>query len=1210
MKKILSVAALSLALAGQAFLATPALHAQVVSVNGGAISGTITDNTGAVIPNATVTISSPATGYSQTLTTSSTGAYSAGPLTPGNYEVTIQQAGFNQLKVETVVRTGTVTNGNFKLIVGGSSDTIQVTEGDIQLNTEQVSVSSVLTPQQFNTLPVNGRNFLDLAQLEPGVILESGESFDPTKAGYSALSFSGLSGRTTRILLDGQDISDENVGTTIFNVSQGSVQEMQINRSTADPSTDLTSAGSVLVSTRSGTNQFHGQLFYNFQDSRAGFAADMNGIKPPFQRNQFGGSIGGPIFKDKLFFFVNAERNKQDASVASSVTTGSGSFFSAIAAAYPTVPNPTRDTYSAGRLDYNGPHGSHYFFRANYESNGFSTAFGEGYSLYSNRNNAPGFAGGADFPMGHWLHSFRGSYEKFHNFIGDQTVGNAALYNPIPYLHISYATQGLYSGPNDLAPQVTYQSDKQLRYDGSWQKGRHSIRFGANLNRILAGGYASFFALAPRVYISSASLVSGGDASNPLTGYHPRYFYVGNGQGYSTEKPGFGAPAGGQGDWRTAVYIADVWKVTPTFTLTVGARWQRDTGRQDSDLAAIPCSDIEAANFSVVPCTGGGNLLDQFGAGLGGRIQQPNRNIGPQLGFSYNPAAFRKTVLRGGIGVYFENTVFNNVLFDRPARLKSGRFLDYELMCYQGTYQLNVAGQGYVDRNSNGVTIQSMCNMPVSTAAPEILQLQKDFQNGAASVGLNGPNASFVGNTLSLPGGGLTPYAPQYRTPYSTHISFGIQQELWKGTILSADYIHQATVHILQSIDANHVGDSRYLNVNAARAAVEYTNSHTEIGNSGIFCASTDTDCAIQNGVTIADYAANGLDSGSSYLAGAPSTIYGLSPDEGAAFPGINPLVGNGVFNFPSGRAGYDALQVSFRQQINRSHGFISESNLQVSYALSRQIGTSIDANGLGGGDPFFGAAARDYRNPTLYQGPGAIDHRHNVSLGGSFLVKHGPRIGLIGHFRSAAPTTLSLDSGPFQSGQIFITDVTGDGTTSDLVPGTNPGSYMRKYGPKNVNKLINAYNASDAGKLTPAGQAVVAAGVLTANQMASLHGVKPTLVPAPSHAYPNSMFRQVDINASYPIRLKWLGEKASLEPSIAMYNVFNFGNYTGPSGGLQQYDPDPNSSTYGQSLATAGTVSGEYNYDVKNSNRVSRGAGTFAQGAPRITEYQLKFNF
>lgn len=239
---------------------------QAVSSNGGSIQGTITDPSGAVIPGATVIITNPDTGYTHTLKTDSAGLYNLGPLVPGTYVVSISAPNFEGLKVNTIVRTGTVTNGSEKLTIGQTSATVEVNAGALQINTDQIGVAGVINQQQIDSLPVNGRNILDIAQLQPGVILESGESFDPTKAGYSALSVSGVGGRTTRILLDGQDITDETVGTTLFNVPTGAVGDFQLNRSTQDVSGEVTSTGQVLLSTRSGTNAFHGQLFYNFQD--------------------------------------------------------------------------------------------------------------------------------------------------------------------------------------------------------------------------------------------------------------------------------------------------------------------------------------------------------------------------------------------------------------------------------------------------------------------------------------------------------------------------------------------------------------------------------------------------------------------------------------------------------------------------------------------------------------------------------------------------------------------------------------------------------------------------------------------------------------------------------------------------------------------------------------------------------------------------------
>ncbi len=1168
----------------------PALtFGQATAVNG-SIQGTITDPSGAALANATVTIKSADTGVTKVFHTDSSGLYASGPLIPGSYIVDVVAVGFTEVKTTTVVDIGVATSGNLRMKIANGQEIVEVNAGAIQVNTEQAGVSNVLTTEQIESLPVNGRNFLDLAQLEPGVQLQSGQTFDPTKAGYSAISFSGASGRTTRILLDGQDITDETVGTTIFNVSEGAIDQFQINRSNSDISGDIGSTGQVLVSTRSGTNKFHGEAFGNFQDVRAGFAG-YQGVDSPFQRNQFGGNFGGPILKDKLFFFANAERIKQDESSAVSL----GPLFTSIQQAYPNVPAPYRLTYSTGRLDYNGPLGVHYFARLAYDVDSAVTNGGDAYSNYANRDNTPGIAGGADFITGAFTHSIRGSYEKFHNLITD--ASGSGVYQAQAGLLIRYVAEDFYTGPNDNAPQDTYQSDKQFRYDGSWTKGKHNLRYGVSINRILQGGFASFFGLGPRVSLNSTAYVGpGAEGSTPITATNLLSDYnaqvgirFGNGLGYFTDMPAFGAPAGGSADWRVGLYIGDSWKATPRLTLNAGVRYQRDTGRTDNALNPIPCSQIDLSVFPNPPCSGNQLILDQFGAGLGNRINQPNYDFGPQVGMAYSLDPSGKTVLRAAVGVFRENNVFNAVQFDTPFKLQSGLFNDYSHTLCAGTYTISIPGEGSVT-SYKGESIQDICAEPLSESGSKFVGIQQEYQLASTKAGA-AANGSFIGNRLAIPDGNSA-YSPNYKTPYSIHVNVGVQRQLSTGVVFTADYVHQVTVHIAQNIDINHVGDASYLNTAAANAAVAATYAQYNVTNF--------TD-ALAAGATLSDFSNNGLDSGNVPLAGYPASYYGITPAQGAAFPGKNPNVGNGFFSFPAGRSGYDALQLNLREQKSHPLRGISQSNLEVSYAYSKFVTTSNStATSSGGSDQFFGSSAYDYNHPTQYNGFGGLDHRHNLSFGGAFTVIHGPQIALIAHFLSSEAVNLTLDNLAGATGQIFMTDVTGDGTTGDLIPGTNPGAYGRGVHGHNLSNLINNYNAHYAGQLTPAGKALVDAGVLTSAQLTALGAVQQPIAPPPSHPYENPPYRSIDASLNYPFKLKFISDVATLEPVVAFYNVANLGNFSNPLGTLINV-ADAGQTNY---------ANGPYNFAAKNQNRISRGSGTFDQGAPRSAEFQLKFIF
>jgi hypothetical protein len=259
------------------------LYAQSTVATGN-IQGTITDTTGGVVAAAKVIITNIDTGQTLNLVTSSSGIYNSGSLVPGNYSVRAQAQGFKTVEQHVVVRVGVVSGVNLTLEVGAANAVVEVNEQAVSVNTEQPSVQGVLNKDQIENLPVNGRNFLDLAQLEPGVQIQDGSDFDPTKVGFSSISVGGRFGRTARIEVDGVDVSDETVGTTTENIPASAIDEFQISQSTLDLSNELTSSGAVNVTTRSGTNNYHGEGFALYRNSV--FSAPLPGPPSPYERNQ------------------------------------------------------------------------------------------------------------------------------------------------------------------------------------------------------------------------------------------------------------------------------------------------------------------------------------------------------------------------------------------------------------------------------------------------------------------------------------------------------------------------------------------------------------------------------------------------------------------------------------------------------------------------------------------------------------------------------------------------------------------------------------------------------------------------------------------------------------------------------------------------------------------------------------------------------------
>ncbi|MGB8582836.1 MAG: TonB-dependent receptor [Candidatus Sulfotelmatobacter sp.] len=1151
-------------------LCSVALFAQT-TISTGSIQGSVTDPSGAVVSGAKISIVNKATGRVINTKSTSAGAYASGALTPGDYTLRVEAQGFKTSEVPVTVQVGVTSSGNVKLQLGQSTQVVHVQAEAVAVHTQQATVQGVLTSQQIENLPINGRNFLDLAQLEPGVQIQDGGNVDPIKNGFFSISFGGRFGRTARIEVDGLDISDETVGTTTQNVPASGIQEFQIQQSSLDLSTELTSSGSVNVTTKSGTNKYHGEGYYYFRDQT--FDANLpGGSDNYFQRSQFGGNFGGPILKDKLFFFLDVERTKQD---LIDPVLPSGPF----AALVGNYSSPFHEVEGIGRIDWQINSNYKFFYRFSYDQDrDVSAILPNSFQPLANVNHTPVHALGLDFNTGPYTHSIRFGYIKFRNAIVDATAGTG-IFNPLPGIELAIGsdpdclTAGadfFCSGPSFLAPQQTYQSDHQIKYDGSRALGAHILRYGAGFNHIFGGGFASFLSLAPAVGAgisdcNTLCLSLPGGASNPVN-YPANNVSLGNGQGYDSEIPAFGFPAGGSGpDNRISFYVGDAWKIKPNFTLTYGLRYVRDTGRTDSDLGSIsPLYQFD----------------NQYYAGLGNRVNQPNLNFAPQIGLAWDPSSRGKTVLRAGIGLFYENSIWNNIKFDRPARLPKGLFLANPAVCSNG--QANSS----FTLPTGGTPDLSFCGQPIGSVASQISALQSQYQASTLAAG-PASNPSYIGNALAdgKDATGTALLAPNYVSPRSVQMNVGLQHEIRPGMVLTVDYLRNIETHTLLAIDTNHVGDARFFNLANAMAAISATNASL-----GCPAASdpASINCAISKGATISSYASNGLDSGYSFCGGGPCPT--------AAFPGINENLGANQMLFPIGYAKNTAVQASLKQHLEHPFNAVTNFDLQASYQLQRYIAPVADND--------FVNIATDFNNPQSFIGPNGLDREHQISFGGTMDLPYHFRLGMIGHFYSPLPVTLTLNP-TGNAGGIFVTDVTGDGTgdgsfasnggTGDVLPGTKIGSFQHGIGRYTINNFINNYNHNFAGQPTPAGQTLINSGLFNLGQLTSLGGVQQVVPAAPNDEVGMGWLRAFDVSLNWIYKFK---ETFEVQPGVSFFNVFNLSNFDGPGNPL-------NGTLSGEPGTINGTSGGQ-----PSSNRLGLGSGVFALGSPRVIEFSLKLSF
>lgn len=1166
-----------------------------ITIATGSIVGTVTDSTGAAVPSAKVTITGP-TGQTIIVTTGADGIYSSRLLVPGAYTVRVEAKGSKTAQLPLVVRVGNSTNGSVQLQAGEEITVVMLPAGEAQVNVDQPSVQSVLKASQIEDLPLNGRNFFDLAQFVPGVQSEDGLSIDPAKAGYSSVSVGGRFGRTTRVAVDGADVSDEIVGTTTTSVPASAIQEFQVVQAGLDLSTGITSSGSVNVITKSGTDAIHGAAFGLFRDSSAGAAALPGPDRLPFQRSQFGGDVGGAIIKDKLFFFADGERTKQDDHASVPISAPFQGYSG-------TFSDPFRENNLTGRLDYEFNKAVRLFYRLSYFQNSLDSNSGSGYSVYENKDIARDNVLGADFNRGPYTHSIRFSYLKFNNQMLDATTGNSALpFNNIG-AEIFMGSTGLVAGPNRAAPQSSAQRDLEIRYDGSRFFRSHIVRFGAAFNYLQGAVFAPSYKDGPSIIslVTPAEVAAAaggpfpGGSTNPYNYPADGGYVLGNGLGYPTNKGALGFPAGGLGpDNRVQLYLGDAWKMRPNFSLTYGLRYERDTNRTDSQ-------------FPIVPG------LNSLIAGLGSPISQPNKNFAPQFGFAWDPAKSGKTSVRGGVGLYWDNVIWNNTLNDAPLREANGSYLQTLSPCSAAGHPAPIETVTGTITPGSAVCGTTSGYPLIGDALPALLALQAQYQ-AASPLNQQAANPAYAQQYLTNCSAGGTCYFapgnsmlnPNYRSPRSVVMNIGVQREIRPGTVLSVDYVRNIETHYLLGVDQNHAGDTRYFNLIGAQAAIAKTLANcgapSVAASWGANCPTDPANGTVDKGnwiprpATMADYASNGL--GSSADLGGNSCFSALGYN--CAFGGLNPNAPPLGFLSPVGRSVYRAVQMKWVETVKAPFRFADALNFQISYALSRfdDSGAGVAADSLvtaASSDQDFIAGALDNAKVNRYFGPSALDRTHQVSVGGTMDLRRGFQLGVMTHFYSPLSTTLTVPNTGLGPGEIFRTDFTGDGTTQDPIPGSSGKFDRGGIDASSINQVISKYNTTVAGQPTPAGQTLIGNNLMSATDLANLGGVAPAVLPAPADQVNYSWLKSFDASVSWS---HTFFDRLTIKPSVRVYNVPNFANFDLPANMMS-----------GLLTGSPGAVNGT-SYLGHLVNRVGAGTGTYTLGSPRQTEFGLKIIF
>ena len=626
-------------------------HAQATA--SGTIQGTVTDTSGAAVAGADILVTNKATERTRSATTDDTGTYRFDLLSAGAYTVKVTKGGFTSVVQTVELLVGQTVTANAALNPGSVSQTIEVTGEAPLVDVAKTGVSQEITPTQVEQLPMVGRDVANLAYLAPGV--KAANSYDPTKNRYAILSVNGSGGRNVNVTINGVDNKDNTVGGPVMQLPLEAVEEFKISTQRFSAENGRSEGAAINMITKSGSNVFHGSLFGYFRSDALNAdekVPDGQGSKstlnpngqvlehPDYSRQQFGGSIGGPFVKNKLFGFFAIERERESQGLAESaqsfneLSLAKGAGLAAQPAA--VIPRPFYEWRYNGRADWTINSRNNAYISYSAQVNDSLNDQSDGKGDLTNGNFTRNHLQAANLTINSILannavNQFTFGYQFWNNLI-DSSI-SAPL---VTFPNASFGT-------NTNVPQESFQRKWQFKDDISKTVGKHTLKGGVDyIWNPVEGGFFEFSSTLEIDFAKNPSVILGSPATYP--------------QGFAT--PGLvtgmtianGDPHFIVATKQLGLYFQDDWRATNRLTLSLGLRW-------DKDFNMIGGSDIKDSRTYQALVAYNNAISNPYVSSI---AQDDNKDFSPRVGFAYDFTGQGRHVLRGGFGLYFGN-VFQNI---------------------------------------------------------------------------------------------------------------------------------------------------------------------------------------------------------------------------------------------------------------------------------------------------------------------------------------------------------------------------------------------------------------------------------------------------------------------------------------------------------------------------------------------------------------------